>query len=784
MANNAGTLDIRRLSKQYEVEGAPLKVLDDITLHIEPGEFVSIVGTSGCGKSTLLRLVVGLEEDYQGELLLDGKRIAGTSLDRGIVFQEHRLFPWLTVEDNIGLGLLNAPLTEGQKRHQVRDHIALVGLQGFEKAWPHQLSGGMSQRVAIARALVNRPEILLLDEPFGALDAITRAHLQQELQRIWQAEGITTILGTQTTQTDISNTSQGGDVAWQKAKGEGTSDQTTNYDQFNAGTIVKNVNSVQVGLGARDSIDSLAQQPGMAWINQLASDPKLAGKVDWAKVEEAHHNWNYSQQGLTPAAAAVVTLVVAYFTAGAASGVGTTAGNAAAVSAGEGVALAGGGATISAAVGGAVTAGISALAGQAAVALINNRGDIGGALNDLGSSANVHNLLTAVATGGVLGGMNLNPTGLPTTGTGAQEFIAQLGQNLQAGVARAVIGTAINGGSLEDSLSSSIKTAFIDTAAAQGGFAIGDMSVGNDAILNDFTNKVAHAIAGCVAGVARTDTSGGCSAGAIGAAVGELAAEAYGRKADTTQFAAMVAAVAAAATGANAEEINLASQAGANAAANNYVSHSPFASVREIAAKENLRLTATCEPDCTAEKYRLNDQQVAAVERAAELVEVAKRSVITPEEAKQLAQTLIELTPVYGTGESVLQLITGQSSLTGEEVNRIWAAAGLLPIAGGMVRKVGEPAVDALASALRVLEGPVFKTTKEATQAAEALGYKRTNETINGQAVYTDGKSFISRDVDGHNGGAWKVADSIKQLGAKDTRIGTFNADLTKKIGN
>jgi len=196
MTNNAGTLDIRHLSKQYTVEGEPLQVLSDIDLRIEPGEFVSIVGTSGCGKSTLLRLVVGLEDDYQGEILLDGQRIVGTSLDRGIVFQEHRLFPWLTVEDNIGLGLINASLTEGQKRMQVREHIELVGLQGFEKAWPHQLSGGMAQRVAIARALVNRPEILLLDEPFGALDAMTRAHLQQELLRIWQAEGITTILVT------------------------------------------------------------------------------------------------------------------------------------------------------------------------------------------------------------------------------------------------------------------------------------------------------------------------------------------------------------------------------------------------------------------------------------------------------------------------------------------------------------------------------------------------------------------------------------------------------------
>jgi sulfonate transport system ATP-binding protein len=193
---HAATLEIRQLSKQYEVEGAPLKVLDDISLTITPGEFVSIVGSSGCGKSTLLRLIVGLEADYRGEVLIDGNRIVGTSLDRGIVFQEHRLFPWLTVQQNIALGLLNAGLGAAQKRKEVQAHIELVGLKGFESAYPHQLSGGMSQRVAIARALVNRPEILLLDEPFGALDAMTRAHLQQELHRIWQAEGITMILVT------------------------------------------------------------------------------------------------------------------------------------------------------------------------------------------------------------------------------------------------------------------------------------------------------------------------------------------------------------------------------------------------------------------------------------------------------------------------------------------------------------------------------------------------------------------------------------------------------------
>ncbi|MCA1326036.1 ABC transporter ATP-binding protein [Herbaspirillum sp. alder98] len=192
----AGTLEIQHLSKSYPVKGGQLAVLEDVTLNIEPGEFVSIVGTSGCGKSTLLRLIVGLEDQYQGQVLLDGERIVGTSLRRGIVFQEHRLFPWLTVEGNIELGLLNARQTPAQKREAVREHIALVGLQGFEKSYPHQLSGGMAQRVAIARALVSKPEILLLDEPFGALDAMTRAYLQQELHRLWQAEGITMILVT------------------------------------------------------------------------------------------------------------------------------------------------------------------------------------------------------------------------------------------------------------------------------------------------------------------------------------------------------------------------------------------------------------------------------------------------------------------------------------------------------------------------------------------------------------------------------------------------------------
>ena len=190
---------IRNVSKRYaqsdEANGT-LLVLDDISLDIAQGEFISVLGASGCGKSTLLRLVAGLDADYRGEIRVDGERVRDTSLERGIVFQDHRLFPWLTASQNILAALRNAPLSQKQKREAVAEHVALVGLEGFEQAYPHQLSGGMAQRVAIARGLVNRPRVLLLDEPFGALDALTRGRLQNELQRIWQHERITMILVT------------------------------------------------------------------------------------------------------------------------------------------------------------------------------------------------------------------------------------------------------------------------------------------------------------------------------------------------------------------------------------------------------------------------------------------------------------------------------------------------------------------------------------------------------------------------------------------------------------
>lgn len=191
---HGGTLEINNVSKKYYVEDKENLVLDDVSVSVQPGEFISIIGTSGCGKTTLLRLIVGLESDYEGDILLDGRKLNGPSLKRGIVFQDHRLFPWLTVEKNVALGISGT--SKEEKSEIVRSHIELVGLKGFEKCYPHQLSGGMSQRAAIARSLVNRPEILLLDEPLGALDALTRMYMHKELERIWQAEGITMIMVT------------------------------------------------------------------------------------------------------------------------------------------------------------------------------------------------------------------------------------------------------------------------------------------------------------------------------------------------------------------------------------------------------------------------------------------------------------------------------------------------------------------------------------------------------------------------------------------------------------
>jgi sulfonate transport system ATP-binding protein len=190
------SLQLRKVSKTFELPRERLSVLDDISLDIAPGEFVCIVGASGCGKSTLLRLIAGLDTEYSGSVVYEGQPVTGPDLSRGIIFQEHRLFPWLTVEQNVQLAFGATSVPQAEQKERVQEQIQRVGLAGFEKAWPHQISGGMAQRAAIARALINRPKLLLLDEPLGALDALTRLKLQQELQRLWLDVGITMIMVT------------------------------------------------------------------------------------------------------------------------------------------------------------------------------------------------------------------------------------------------------------------------------------------------------------------------------------------------------------------------------------------------------------------------------------------------------------------------------------------------------------------------------------------------------------------------------------------------------------
>lgn len=179
---------IAGLKKEFgDTPGARTIVFDEINLTIDDGEFVCIVGPSGCGKSTTLLCVAGLETPSAGQVLVDGKPVLGPGPDLGVVFQEYALFDWRTVLKNVEYGLEVRGLPRGERTRRAREKLELVRLQGFENHRPHQLSGGMKQRVAIARALVMDPKVLLLDEPFGALDAITRKRLQIELLRIWNA---------------------------------------------------------------------------------------------------------------------------------------------------------------------------------------------------------------------------------------------------------------------------------------------------------------------------------------------------------------------------------------------------------------------------------------------------------------------------------------------------------------------------------------------------------------------------------------------------------------------
>ncbi len=192
----SSSINISGVDRIYtDTDGRNVQALKSVDLDIRAGEFISLIGPSGCGKTTLLRLIAGLDKPQNGKLSIDGRAITGVDPERGYVFQQGSLFPWLDIEHNISYGL-RARGQLKQKKASVHEYISMVGLEGFEKSYPHQISGGMAQRVAIARALINEPKALLLDEPMGALDSFTRADFQDKLLELWKEQGTTMILVT------------------------------------------------------------------------------------------------------------------------------------------------------------------------------------------------------------------------------------------------------------------------------------------------------------------------------------------------------------------------------------------------------------------------------------------------------------------------------------------------------------------------------------------------------------------------------------------------------------
>jgi ABC-type nitrate/sulfonate/bicarbonate transport system ATPase subunit len=198
VVSEGSSLGVQEVSKEFPANDRTTLqtlALDKITFSVKAAELVSIVGPSGCGKSTLLRLIAGLDFPSSGKLRIGAEAITGPSAERGLVFQDPNLFPWLTVRRNIQAGLVALGLLR-DKRHEVNEFIHFVGLEGFADAYPHHLSGGMAQRVALARTLITHPRVLLLDEPLGALDAFTRMRMQDEVLRLWEARRTTMLLVT------------------------------------------------------------------------------------------------------------------------------------------------------------------------------------------------------------------------------------------------------------------------------------------------------------------------------------------------------------------------------------------------------------------------------------------------------------------------------------------------------------------------------------------------------------------------------------------------------------
>ncbi|WP_080647876.1 two-partner secretion domain-containing protein [Variovorax atrisoli] len=471
----------------------------------------------------------------------------------------------------------------------------------------HSSSNADSQETSLARTTLTGKDIQLKSGGDMTLSAI-----EANAENLSIDAGGKLNLLTQKTTSAFSGSETDGDGAWVSAKSAGHTDETSQYNLFNAlNTSIKASGGVTAQLGQNASLSELAKQPGMAWVNQLTSDPALANSVEWQRVQEEHKKWAQSQTTMGPVAAAIVSVVVGVATAGAGSAAAGTAGTA--TSTGTGIAGAMGlSATTTTIASAAMQAGITAIASQATVSFVNNDGDLGKVFKELGSSQSVKNILTAMVTAGAIEGLSVEgvlPDNLRTATNGKALFTDQLERQLINGTASAVVRSAINGTSLENELGTAIATALLNTVAAQGANAIAGLT--NRNTLNVYSQQVAHAILGCVVGAGRASaeagggSGAGCAAGAVGAVVGELTAKAVNPTADpalteqTLEAANLMSGVVGALVGGSASASYISAAAGANAAENNWLSKPERGLLDSLVEK--------CRLNCSdAEKEKMN----------------------------------------------------------------------------------------------------------------------------------------------------------------------------------
>jgi hypothetical protein len=435
---------------------------------------------------------------------------------------------------------------------------------------------------------------------------------------------------TQSTTSAMSAREVDNDAAFSSASGSGRKDETSQYNRFNVKELgVRADGGVRAQLGQNDSLASLAQQPGMGWVNQLANDPAFVNSVEWQRVKEEHDRWSYHQSGMGPVTAMVVSVVAAYAALPVAAQAGAAAGTAAT--------SAGMGAAVSAGTSAAIKIGITSLASRTAVSLANNDGDLGRVLQELGSSDTVKGIVTSMLTAGAIEGlgntitMDVNGVATPlnriTPQTGG--FMQNLGRHVINATAEAVVSTAVNGGSLEDNLARGIVNSIITTAAASGAYEIGQWtSPGIDPVsgavtppaLSRYAGEVAHAIVGCMAGAARAGSGDGCAPGAVGAVVGHLTAGFINpsgdpsRTTDTLVWSRLMGAIAGGIAGGDATSIGIAGGTAGNAVQNNYLTSQQWRNYADELTRCDARSCTPEERQAIRESFQqLSNQQNVAL---------------------------------------------------------------------------------------------------------------------------------------------------------------------------